>query len=82
MSRNFCVKEELLDLVALKDTIKGIYVKNAINSVLSENIPTECLIKLVSIVTDGAPAVLRKYSGVIALIMKDDNYPISLCYSL
>ena len=46
---NFCVKKSLLDLVAIKDTIKGVDIKNAINFVLSENIPPECLINLVSI---------------------------------
>ena len=40
---------------------------------LFENIPPECLIKLVSIVTDGT--MLGKHNGVITLIMKDDNYP-------
>ena len=75
VSRKFHVKEELLDLVALKDTIKGVDIKNAIDSVNSENIPLECLINLVSIVSDGAHVMLGKHSGVITLIMKDDNYP-------
>ena len=66
----------MLNLVALKDTIKGVDIKNAINSVLSKNcIPPECLIKLVSMATNGAPAMLGKHSGVITLIIKDDNYP-------
>ena len=75
VSPNFCIKEELLDLVALKDTTKGVDIKNAIDSVLSEHIPPECLHKLVSIATDGAPAMLGKHSGMIALMMKDNNYP-------
>ena len=37
--------------------------------------PPECLVKHVSVATDGAPVILGKHSGVIALIMKDDNYP-------
>ena len=43
---------------------------------LSESTPPECLAKLVSVATDGAPVMLGKHSGVIVLIMKDDNYPV------
>ena len=46
MPRNFCVKESLLDLVAVKDTIKGVDIKNAIDSVLSKNIPLNVLLNL------------------------------------
>ena len=70
MLKLFCVKGELLDLVALKDTTKWLDIKNEIDYVLSE-----CLVKLVSVATDGARVMLGKHSGAIALIMKDDNYP-------
>ena len=39
VSKHFCVKEELPDLVALMDTTKGVDIKNAVDSVLSESIP-------------------------------------------
>ena len=74
LSRNFCVKEELLDLVVLMDTAKGVNIRNAIDSVLSEGIPPEFLARCVSVATDGAHTMLEKHSVVIALIMKDSNY--------
>ena len=74
LSRKFHVKEELLDLVAFKYSVK-VDMKNTIDSVLSENIPPECLNKLVSIASDRAPKILGKHCGGITLIMKDDNYP-------
>ena len=52
---------------------KIVDVKNAIDSLLSESIPPECLAKLVSVATDGDHAMLGKHSDVIELIMKDDN---------
>ena len=42
---------------------------------LSEGISPECLVKLVSVATDGDPVMFGKHSGVIALPMKDDKYP-------
>ena len=33
VSKHFCLTEELLDLVALKDTTKGVDIKNAIDFV-------------------------------------------------
>ena len=35
VSKHLCVEEELLDLVAFKDTTNGVYVQNGIDSVLS-----------------------------------------------
>ena len=37
--------------------------------------PPECLVKLVSVATDGAPVMQGKHSGVIARITRDYNYP-------
>ena len=54
-SKHFCAKEELFDLVALMGTTIGVEIRNAIDSVLSESIPPECLAMLVSVATDGAP---------------------------
>ena len=76
VSKHFCVREELLNLVALMNTTNGVDKENAIDSVLSESTPPECLVKLASVATDGAPVMLGKHSGVIALITKDDNYPV------
>ena len=57
------------------DTTKEVYIKNAIDFMPSESYPPECLVTLVSVATDGAHAMLGKHSGVIGLIMEDDNYP-------
>ena len=64
----------MFDLVVLKDTTKGVDIKNAIDSMLSESIPPGCFFKLLSVATDGATAILGKHCGVIAIIMKDEDY--------
>ena len=63
----------MLVLVALRDTTKGVDIRNVIDSVLSESIPVECMAKLVSVAKDRATEMQRSHSGVIALIMKDYN---------
>ena len=55
VSKYFCVKDDLLDLVAIMDTTKGVDVKNAIDAVLSE-----CVVKLVSGATDRPPGMFGK----------------------
>ena len=67
------VKEELLDLVELKDTTHGVDVKEALETVLVKaNAPTN---KLVSVATDGAPAMVGKHVGLIGLSKSDPKYP-------
>ena len=44
--QNTFLKEELPDLVAPKDTTKGVDIKNVIDSVLSESIPLNDWLKL------------------------------------
>ena len=75
VSKHLYVKEQLLDLDTFKDTTNVVDIKNVIDFVLSESIPPECLVKLVSVATHGAPAMLGKHSDVIVLIVKDDDYP-------
>jgi hypothetical protein len=56
VSPDFVVKEELLDLVALQEPTRGVDIKNALDSIMKTfDVP---LNKLVSIATDGAPAML------------------------
>ncbi|XP_065658189.1 general transcription factor II-I repeat domain-containing protein 2-like [Hydra vulgaris] len=63
----------LLDLVELKDTICGVDIKEALETVLVKaNAPIN---KLVSIVTDGAPAMVGKHFGLIGLLKSDPKYP-------
>ena len=67
------VKEELLDLVELKDTTRGADVKEALETVLVKaNGPIN---KLVSVATDGAPAMVGKHVGLIGLLKSDPKYP-------
>ena len=46
VSTHFCVIEELLHLVALRDATKGVDIKNEIDSVLSESIPLNVCLSL------------------------------------
>ena len=63
LSADVTVKEELLDLIALKDTTRGINFKNSLDTILSNTgIP---LNNLVSVVTDGAPAMIGKNTYVL-----------------
>ena len=67
------VKEELLDLVELKDTTRRVDVKEDLETVLVKaNAPIN---KLVSVVTDGAPAMVGNHVGRIALLKSDPKYP-------
>ncbi|XP_071055109.1 general transcription factor II-I repeat domain-containing protein 2A-like [Onthophagus taurus] len=67
------IKEELLDLVALRETTRGIDIKNAFNMVLNNfHLPID---KLVSVATDGAPAMTGKNQGLIGLLKSDPKIP-------
>ncbi|XP_065654711.1 general transcription factor II-I repeat domain-containing protein 2-like [Hydra vulgaris] len=67
------VKEELLDLDELKDTTRGIDLKEALDTVLVKaNAPKN---KLVSVATDGATAMVGKHIGFIGLLNSDSTYP-------
>ncbi|XP_065672011.1 SCAN domain-containing protein 3-like [Hydra vulgaris] len=67
------VKEELLDLVELKDTTRGIDLKEALDTVLVKaNAPKN---KLVSVATDGATAMVGKHIGLMGLLNSDPMYP-------
>ena len=67
------VKEELLDLIALKETTRGVDIKNALDNILvNAEVP---LNRLVSVATDGAPAMVGGNAGLIGLLKNDDNFP-------
>ena len=67
------VKEELLNLVALRETTREIDIKNALNEALAN--ANVLLNKLVSVATDGAPAMVGKHNGLIGLMKSDPNFP-------
>ena len=72
VSSDVAVKEELLDLIALKETTRGVDIKKALDKILMEaKIP---LNKFVSVTTNEAPARVGRNEGLIALIKNDPNY--------
>ena len=73
VSSDLTIKEELLDLVVLKKTTRGADIKNALDKAFTRfHVP---LSKLVSVATDGAPAVVGKRIGLIGLMKYDPNFP-------
>lgn len=73
VSSDFIVKEELLDLIALQESICGVDIKNALDSIMKTfDVPLD---KLVSIATDGAPGILGKKIGLIGLLRDDSRIP-------
>ncbi|XP_065651173.1 general transcription factor II-I repeat domain-containing protein 2-like [Hydra vulgaris] len=66
-------KEELLDSVELKDTTRGIDLKEALDTVLVKaNAPKD---NLVSVATDGATVVVGKNIDLMGLLNSDPTYP-------
>uniref|UniRef100_A0AAQ5Y107 HAT C-terminal dimerisation domain-containing protein n=1 Tax=Amphiprion ocellaris TaxID=80972 RepID=A0AAQ5Y107_AMPOC len=75
---DFSTKEEFLALLPLKTTTRGVDIYNAVKTYfVKKNIPFE---KLVSITTDGAPAMIGRHSGFIAHCKNDPDFPKILNY--
>ncbi|KAK7901476.1 hypothetical protein WMY93_018245 [Mugilogobius chulae] len=75
---DFSTKEEFLTLLPLKTTTRGIDIYNAVKNYLVEkNVPIE---RLVSITSDGAPAMTGRHSGFIAHCKADPDFPKFLNY--
>uniref|UniRef100_A0A1A8L2L2 Uncharacterized protein n=1 Tax=Nothobranchius pienaari TaxID=704102 RepID=A0A1A8L2L2_9TELE len=74
---DFSTKEELLTLLPLQTTTRGVDIYNAVKSFLVEKIPLE---KLVSLTTDGAPAMIGRHPGFIAHCKGDTDFPTFLHY--
>ncbi|KAK9531026.1 hypothetical protein VZT92_010479 [Zoarces viviparus] len=71
-------KEEVLTLLPLKTTMRGIDIYNAVKSFFVEKkVPLE---KLVSVTTDGAPAMTGRHVGFIAQCKGDPDFPKCLHY--
>jgi hypothetical protein len=69
IDNEFNVAEELYGLMAVKGTTTGEGLHDEIKKVLQKlNIPVQ---KLVVVVTDGAPSMAGKNSGLFLLIIKD-----------
>ncbi|XP_070400503.1 general transcription factor II-I repeat domain-containing protein 2-like [Nothobranchius furzeri] len=75
---DFSTKEELLTLLPLQTTTRGVDIYNAVKSFLVEKkVPLE---KLVSMTTDGAPAMIGRHAGFIAHCKGDTDFPTFLHY--
>ena len=73
ITNDFLIKEELLNIVPLKNTTRGIDVKEAmIVAIAKENLP---MAKLTAIITDGAPAMIGSVKGFVGLCKADQIFP-------
>ncbi|XP_032406666.1 general transcription factor II-I repeat domain-containing protein 2-like [Xiphophorus hellerii] len=73
ISEDCVVKEELLDIVPLKDRTRGTDVKEAMMEVFkTANMSLE---KLTAIATDGAPSMIGSVNGLVGLCKGDDLFP-------
>uniref|UniRef100_H3B7Z8 DUF4371 domain-containing protein n=1 Tax=Latimeria chalumnae TaxID=7897 RepID=H3B7Z8_LATCH len=67
------IKEELLNIVTLKDRTCGVDIKQALMSVIEKaKLPLQ---KLTAIATDGASAMLGSVSGLVGLCKTDKRFP-------
>lgn len=72
------VHQEFLTLLSLKTTTRGVDIYNAVkNYFIEQKIPVE---KLVSIITDGAPAMSGRHAGFIAQRKADPDFLTFLDY--
>ena len=71
-------KEELLTILPLKGHTRGEDIFNAFMGFVNEKKLT--LFKLISITTDGAPAMVGRTSGFIALCKESESFPDILNY--
>ncbi|XP_056912889.1 L-xylulose reductase isoform X1 [Takifugu flavidus] len=75
---DFSTKEELLTLLPLKATTRGVDKYTAVKNFFAEKkVP---LNKLASITTDGAPAMTGRHAGFIAQCRNDPDFPTFLHY--
>ena len=80
VSSDLTIKEELLYFVAIRETTRGVDIKNALDEAFTRfHVP---LNKLVSVATDGAPTMVGKRVGLIGLMKCDPNFPEFLSNTL
>ena len=73
ISTDCLIKEELLDIVPLKDKTHGIDVKEAMMVAIKKaNLP---IAKPTAIITDGAPAMIGSVNGLVGLCKADQTFP-------
>uniref|UniRef100_A0A3B3HZV5 Uncharacterized protein n=1 Tax=Oryzias latipes TaxID=8090 RepID=A0A3B3HZV5_ORYLA len=75
---DFSTKEELLTLLPLKTTTRGVDIYTTVkNFFVEKKVPVQ---KLVSVTTDGAPAMTGRHVGFIAQCKNDPDFPKFLHY--
>ena len=75
---DFSTKEELLTLLPLKTTTRGVDIYNALKEFfVQKKVPLK---KLVGLTTDSAPAMIGRHTGFIALCKGDPDFPNFLHY--
>ena len=65
--------EEFVQLMPLRDTTKGRDIFEAVLACFGEY--ELDLARLISVTTDGAPAMVGKHNGLIGLMKSDPNFP-------
>lgn len=76
--KDFSTKEELLSMISLKGKTRGIDIFTEFKAYICEiKLP---LYKLVSMTTDGAPAMTGIHNGFISLCHKDEDFPDFISY--
>ncbi|XP_029656188.1 general transcription factor II-I repeat domain-containing protein 2A-like [Octopus sinensis] len=78
VTESFQVKQEMLNLVSLKDTTKGEDIFQAVMKCLSDNGAN--LETLAGLTTDGAPAMIGRNKGVTEIIDLQCNSELRLVY--
>ena len=73
ISTNCLIKEELLDIVPLKDGTRGIDVKEAMMAAIEKANLLKA--KLAAIITDGAPPMIGSMKGLVGLCKADQTFP-------
>ncbi|KAL0803215.1 hypothetical protein ABMA28_017316 [Loxostege sticticalis] len=75
---DFSTKEELLSMISLKGKTRGLDIFTEFKAYICQiKLP---LYKLVSMTTDGAPAMTGIHNGFIALYHKDEDFPDFISY--
>ncbi|KAL4702330.1 hypothetical protein ACJJTC_006936 [Scirpophaga incertulas] len=75
---DFSTKEELLGMISLKGKTRGLDIFTEFKAYICQI--KLCLYKLVSMTTDGAPAMTGIHNGFIALCHKDEDFPDFISY--
>ena len=70
---DFSTNEELLTLLPLKTTTKGVDIYNTLKEFfVQKKVPLK---KMVAMTTDGAPAMISRHTGFVALDKGDPDFP-------